>query len=149
MITVGEADRLAAALLGDLRTRLGGLHIAHARRVAAGVEGLGDETAVAAALLHDVVEKTGVSIGDLLSVTGDRGVVELVDILTHRPGESEHHYLSRCTSHPTALAIKRMDLIDKLEATDSAVGAVEAAAIRRTARQRLDLLGRLARPPAP
>jgi (p)ppGpp synthase/HD superfamily hydrolase len=145
VITAGEADRLAAALLGDLRTKLGGLHIAHARRVAAGVDDLGDEAAVAAALLHDVVEKAGVSFGELLSATGDQRVVELVDILTQRPGESEHHYLSRCMSHPIALAIKRVDLIDKLEATDAAVGAVEAAAIRSTARQRLDLLERLAR----
>jgi hypothetical protein len=123
-MTAHEADRLAAALLGDLRTKLGGLHIAHARRVAAGI---GDE---------------------LLSATGDQRVVELVDVLTQRAGESERHYLSRCASHPTALAIKRVDLIDKLEATDTAVGVAKAERIRRTARQRLRHLERLARAPA-
>jgi (p)ppGpp synthase/HD superfamily hydrolase len=148
VITADEADRLAAALLGDLRTKLGGLHIAHARRVAAGIGDVADEAAVAAALLHDVVEKTSTTISELLRTSGDERVVELVDLLTRRARESERHYLSRCASNPTARAIKRVDLIDKLEATDTAVGVAQAERIRRTARQRLRHLERLARAPA-
>jgi hypothetical protein len=131
VITTDEADRLAAALLGDLRTKLGGLHIAHARRVAGGIG-----------------EKTSTNITELLSTSGDERVVELVDLLTRRAGESERHHLSRCASHPTALAIKRVDLIDKLETTDTSVGVAKAERIRRTDRQRLSHLERLARAPA-
>jgi hypothetical protein len=131
VITEDEADRLAAALLGDRRTKLGGLDIAHARRVAAGIG-----------------EKTSITISELLSTSGDRRVVELVDMLTKRAGESEHDYLSRCASHPTALAIKRVDLINKLESPDTAVAVARAERIRRTARQRLHLLEQLARAPA-
>jgi hypothetical protein len=40
-ITADEADRLAAALPGHLRTKLSGLP--HAQRVAAGVDDLADE----------------------------------------------------------------------------------------------------------
>ena len=49
MITADEADRPAAALPGDLLTKLGGLP--HAQRVAAGVDELSDESAAPAALL--------------------------------------------------------------------------------------------------
>jgi (p)ppGpp synthase/HD superfamily hydrolase len=50
------AAALAKRLLGESRTGLGGLCIAHARRVAARVRTSGDDRTVAVALLHDVVE---------------------------------------------------------------------------------------------
>src|SRR5690606_9229048 len=82
VISPEDADALAVRMLAGLRTKTGGAHLAHARRVAAGVRsealGGGDATAVAAALLHDVVEKGGVSIAELRVVTGDERVVELV-----------------------------------------------------------------------
>ena len=111
--TAAAADALAARLLGDLRTKLGGLHIEHARRVAERVRPTGDDRTVAAALLHDVVEKGQSSLADLLAVVRDERVVHLVDILTRRRGESEEEYLSRCAADPVALAIKRADLADK------------------------------------
>ena len=49
MMTADEADRPAAAVPGDPRTKLGGLP--HAQRVAAGVDDLADEAAAAAAAL--------------------------------------------------------------------------------------------------
>jgi (p)ppGpp synthase/HD superfamily hydrolase len=143
-MTPQRAETLAARLLGDRRTKLGGSFLAHARRVAAGVGDTGDEVVIAAALLHDVIEKSPICANDLLVMTGDERVVELVDVLTQREGESDYIYLSRCSRRPETLLIKRLDLIDKLEAPDTVVDAEVAERVRRRARQRLDLLERFA-----
>jgi (p)ppGpp synthase/HD superfamily hydrolase len=144
--TGGEAaaDRLAAELLGDTRTRLGGLQLAHARRVAAAVRGAGDAAAVAAALLHDVVETGQIADGDLDAVVSDARVVELVRCLTRHRGESDMAYLARCAGDPTALRIKRADLADKLDASDVRVSPAAAEVIRGRARARLRALEELA-----
>jgi (p)ppGpp synthase/HD superfamily hydrolase len=143
-----EVEALAARLLGDLRTRLGGSHLAHAKRVAVAVAGTGtaDEGLVAAALLHDVVEKTDTTVTELLAAVGDERVVQLVDALTHRPHESDDEYLGRCAASPETLLIKRCDLLDKFSADDATVSAEAAEQVRREARQRLELLERLAGP---
>jgi (p)ppGpp synthase/HD superfamily hydrolase len=144
VISAVEADALAAELLGDLRTRLGGLHIAHARRVAAGIGELGDERLVVAALLHDVVEKDRISIGDLSVRVQNAVVIDLVEVLTHGSNVTDLEYLSRCAAHPQALLIKRLDLLDKVNGDDSDVPADVAEQIRRRAIDRLAMLDRLA-----
>jgi len=139
-----ETETLAARLLGDRRTKLGGSHLAHAMRVADAVAAKGDHRLVAAALLHDVIEKCDTSVAELLAETGDERVVQLVDDLTHRSGETDDVYLSRCATRPETLLIKRCDLLDKFAADDSTVAAEVAEHIRDEARRRLDLLERLA-----
>ncbi len=139
-----QADTLAADLLGELRTTLGGLQITHARRVAAAVLGTGDSRVICAALLHDVVEKTDITVDELLILTGDREVVRLVDILTHHDSDSDAEYLSRCAAEPLTLLIKRADMADKFVADDTSVADVEAERIRSQARKRLVLLDQLA-----
>jgi (p)ppGpp synthase/HD superfamily hydrolase len=144
-ISSAAAALLATRLLGELRTRLGGLRIAHARRVAARVRTAGDDRCVAAALLHDVVEKGRISLDDLFAITGDVRLVELVGLLTREPEESDFEYLARCASDPDALLIKRADLADRLMADDWNVTPATAARIRRQAARRLNLLNGLAR----
>ena len=138
--TAAAADALAARLLGDLRTKLGGFHIEHARRVAERVRPTGDDRTVAVALLHDVVEKGQSSLADLLAVVRDERVVHLVDILTRRGRESEEEYLSRCAADPVALAIKRADLADKHFHGDAQVDQETAQRLGQEAQERLELL---------
>ena len=59
------------------------------RLAAAAVRRTGDATAVAAALLHDVVETGQIADRDLDAVVSDPRVVELVRCLTRQPGESD------------------------------------------------------------
>jgi (p)ppGpp synthase/HD superfamily hydrolase len=143
--TPAAADALAARLLGDLRTKLGGLQIEHARRVAERVRATGDDRTIAVALLHDVVEKGESSLGGLLAVVQDERVVHLVDILTRRGRESEEEYLSRCAADPVALAIKRADLADKHFHGDAQVDQDIAQRLGQEAQERLELLDLLAR----
>lgn len=137
-----DAHALAEQLLGSCRTRLGGLHIDHARRVAAAAGD--DPRVIAVALLHDVVEKADVTVDQLRDLVGDAWIVDLVAILTMPEGEDEETYLVRCASDPVAIRIKRLDLVDKLVTDDVHVPADVAASIRSEALSRLRTLNGLA-----
>jgi (p)ppGpp synthase/HD superfamily hydrolase len=143
--TPEQADRLAERLLGQMRTRLGGLELDHARRVAATLSGRGDGQLVSAALLHDVLEKTDTTREELLELTGNEVVVELVSLVTRDPREAYREYLLRCACDPRAYVLKQADLQDKLVTPDVTVPGSVAARIRRQARQRLKLLDLFAR----
>ncbi len=147
VLALEDVDELAARLLGQIRTKLGGLHIAHARRVAAAVLRRGNPDAFAAALLHDVVETGRISLEDLRAETANDRVVALVDILTRRPDETEQSYLSRCASDPDALVVKRADLADKVLCDDFTVAPTVAEALQRQAIERLALLDTVSRIP--
>ena len=138
------ADSLAVRLLGGSRTRMGGLQISHARRVAARVRGEGD-LPFAVALLHDVIENGRTTAEDLLAATGDARLVELVVSLTRDELESEDEYLSRCAADPIALQVKRADLEDMLVADGSNLSPRLELQLRRQAGARLELLETLAR----
>ena len=137
------ADELAAELLGDLRTRLGGLHVAHARRVADSVRSTRDDHAVPLALLHDVVEKGRISLPELRTRSGDERLVALVDLLTKRDHESEEEYLTRLVPDPVALAVKRADLADKQYHHDASVDPHTATGLWQEAQAKLAMLERL------
>ena len=103
-----------------------------------------DDATYAAALLHDVVEKGGITSAELLSETGDAEVVRLVGLLTREAGQTYQTYLVRCCADPRAVVIKRADLVDKFDPDDTTVSAVKAEKIRRKAEQRLARLDSLA-----
>jgi (p)ppGpp synthase/HD superfamily hydrolase len=138
------ADLLAARLLGESRGALGGLQIAHARRVAIHAAYTQDHGLIAAALLHDVLEKTRTSAEELRDVCGNGDVVDLVQALTHQPDETYETYLMRCAQNPRTLLVKRLDLLDKLVTDDVQVPADVAIRIRREAMSRLRRLNRMA-----
>jgi (p)ppGpp synthase/HD superfamily hydrolase len=142
VITPDDANDLAARVLADRVTTLGGRHIDHARRVAAAVAASGDR-AVVAALLHDTVEKGCIAWPELVAAVDDDEVVRVVDALTRRDEESEPSYLGRCAQEPVAAVIKRADLLDKLVPQAVGAGPVAGAKIRRRVRERLALLDRL------
>ena len=142
-LTLDAADELAAQLLGARRTRLGGLHIDHARRVARAV-GVDDPRVAIVALFHDVIEKTEITLGALRVMIGDSWIVDAVEALTRRDDESERTYLSRCAADPIICRLKRLDLVDKLDSDDVEVPADVARRLRRQARDRLHALERLA-----
>ena len=145
-LSLRDADALAARLHGDGRTRLGGLHIDHARRVCFAAGDASPQILVAA-LLHDVIEQGAISLGELGTLVGDPRAVELVGVLSKRCGESELDYLARCAADPDALRLKRLDLIDKLVAEDATVDPERADEVRAEAQRRLALLDALAGPP--
>ena len=71
-----------------------------------------------AALLHDVVEDTPLTLDDLRALGYSDEVIELVDILTRRlpEGESHRQYLERIVAsrNAKALRVKLADVIDNM-----------------------------------
>jgi (p)ppGpp synthase/HD superfamily hydrolase len=71
-----------------------------------------------AALLHDVVEDTVLTLEDLKAMGYSGEVLELVDVLTRRKpaGESHREYLERIVAsrNPKALRVKLADVYDNM-----------------------------------
>ena len=84
----------------------GVLYIYHPLRVMLAIRHLGIEYACCG-VLHDVVEDTPVTLDDLLQELGfPASIVEAVDAISKRPGETHHQYLERCAANPIALECK-------------------------------------------
>lgn len=80
-------------------------------------EQMNDEESCAAALLHDVIEDTGITAEDLLAQGISETVVEAVKLLTHDEGEPYFEYVQRIASNPTARAVKLADLAHNSDIT--------------------------------
>lgn len=89
-------------------------YINHPIRVA---EVIGEELAngdlQAVAVLHDVLEDTKVTRGQLEKHFGS-WIAKSVDILTRRQGEEYFDYIMRVSNSPGAIAVKLADLEDNL-----------------------------------
>lgn len=68
-----------------------------------------NEELIAAALLHDVIEDTGVTLEEL-SEEFPSSVVTTVDVLTRRENESYDDYISRVSQNVMAMKIKLADI---------------------------------------
>jgi (p)ppGpp synthase/HD superfamily hydrolase len=98
---------------GQYRTATGDPYIVHPLRVMAAVEHLPVSVRIAA-VLHDTVEDTSVTLGQIESQFGPE-VAALVDAVTRRPGEVYADFILRVAANgPQAVAIKLADLDDNL-----------------------------------
>jgi len=68
------------------------------------------------AILHDIVEDTKISLEYLRESGFSNPVVEGVDALTHRFGESYDDYIDRVKLNPDATKVKLSDLEDNINA---------------------------------
>lgn len=152
---VGDSERLAAAYrlaqeahAGQQRKDNGAPYLTHPIRVAQLVRDAGfDEDTVAAALLHDVVEDSGIGLPEISRELGPQ-VAEIVSALTE--DESIEDYVERKAEHrdrveaagTDAVAIYTADKLSNLRDMRGLYALVgERAAERFTAP--LDLRGRL------
>jgi (p)ppGpp synthase/HD superfamily hydrolase len=140
MITPSAARCLAETAHAGQLDRLGRPFLDHVVRVAANPTVSDDAALVVLALLHDSVEKGRLVWDDLRAHGVDDDQLAVLDALTQRAGESEGAYFARIARTPTALLIKRADLLDKLDADPVGVSAREVVEVRSEAQARLDLL---------
>ena len=121
------ADSIADKAHEGQTDRNGWPYISHPRRVALGARKLVSEMAAAThpdssleelkaeaqivALLHDTVEDTGVSLAYLARYFSAR-IVDAIDALTRRPGESYEAYLGRVRVNDLARLVKLADVAD-------------------------------------
>ena len=85
--------------------------ILHPLRVMAQVE---SDVERIVAVLHDVIEDTACTLGDLRGLGYSERVVAALDRLTHRDGDAYETYIERIKDDPLARQVKLADLVDNL-----------------------------------
>jgi (p)ppGpp synthase/HD superfamily hydrolase len=85
--------------------------ILHPLRVMLGVS---SGTAQIVALLHDVVEDSPLTLHDLADRGFDRSVLNAVDFLSRRSGETYPEYIERVATDHLAREVKLSDLADNI-----------------------------------
>ena len=86
-------------------------YVLHPLRVMAAVDG---ESARVAAVLHDVVEDSEITLEQLKREGIPPDVLRTLDCLTRREGEAYSTYISRVATDATAIRVKIADLHDNL-----------------------------------
>ncbi|ORB57680.1 guanosine-3',5'-bis(diphosphate) 3'-pyrophosphohydrolase [Mycobacteroides saopaulense] len=111
---VDQARQLAEQAHTGQTDKAGEPYIGHVSRVAASV--LPQEPIyIAAALLHDVVEDSGVTLEDLVKQGFPPEVVAAVELLTRQKDVPAYEYYRRIRADPIALAVKLSDIADNAD----------------------------------
>ena len=79
-------------------------------------EQMDDEIACTAALLHDVVEDTDVSMKDL-EKEFPKEVIDVLKLLTHDKSVDYFEYVAKIKSNPTAVKVKIADIMHNSDET--------------------------------
>ncbi len=116
--SLDDAVSLATRLHEGQVDKLGDDYIGHPLRVMSAVAGpaaaagVDVEHAMMAAVLHDVVEDTEITLANLSAMGYPPRVVAGVEALTHWDGEPVEDYLARVAADPLAVVVKRADMAD-------------------------------------
>ena len=86
-------------------------YINHPIRVAANFD---DDKMKCIALLHDVIEDTGITDEELRLKGVDRDTIKIVKILSRREGETYYDFIMRIGNHDKAILIKIADIKDNI-----------------------------------
>jgi (p)ppGpp synthase/HD superfamily hydrolase len=124
--TLEDAIALAARAHRGQRDKSGEPYILHALRVMLRQR---DEESRVAAVLHDVVEDTSITLEDLRIAGFSGEVCRAVDCLTRRPEETYEATISRIATNALARRVKIADLEDNMDPARS-VNSDRAAAER-------------------
>jgi len=108
------AEQIATRAHACQRDKAGQPYIEHPRRVATYVNPH-DDNAIAAALLHDVLEDTAITSADLVEQGMPAIVIEAIELLTHRPRQQLAEYYGQIRHHPLAREVKLADLADNTD----------------------------------
>ncbi len=112
MSTLAHAIALAAEAHKHQKDRAGAAYILHPLRL---MFKMNDESAMIAAVLHDVVEDTEWTLDDLRAEGFSDDVLHAVDCLTQRKGEPYNALIQRAKQHPIAARVKIADLEDNMD----------------------------------
>ena len=114
-------------------------YIAHVFRVAMRVADRSPFHMIAA-LLHDVVEDTPITLAELREMGFEGIVIDAVDHLTRRKGESYTDFILRCKKHDIAREVKIFgDIPDNIE-DQSALEPEEAEFLKTRYTKALEVL---------
>jgi (p)ppGpp synthase/HD superfamily hydrolase len=109
--TVEDAVSIAARAHREQKDKAGATYLLHPLRM---MLRMNTEAAMMAAVLHDVVEDTEWTLERLREAGFSEEVLEAVDCLTHREGESYQEFVERVRTNPIARQVKIADLEDNM-----------------------------------
>jgi (p)ppGpp synthase/HD superfamily hydrolase len=110
---VDMARKVASEAHDGQTDKTGQPYVSHCERVADRVQGAKEKTV---GLLHDVVEKCDGWHFDRLRQLGfSDDVVDAIDALTHRHGETDDQFVIRAVANKLACPVKIADLHDNLQ----------------------------------
>src|SRR5215475_8650706 len=111
MATLDKAILIAAQAHLGQRDKAGAAYILHPLRMMMRME---SETAMMAAVLHDVVEDSDWTLEQLRGEGFSEEVLQAVDCLTRREGERYDEFVARAQANPIARQVKIADLEDNM-----------------------------------
>lgn len=111
---LAQAQEIAGRSHAGQTDKGGHPYIGHPLRVSAACT---ETPAKVAALLHDVVEDTPVTLEDLRAAGFPDDIVSAIDLLTHRKGVPYERYVAHIAEDPIARMVKISDLSDNLDAS--------------------------------
>ena len=111
MATFEDAVSIAARAHRGQTDKAGAPYLLHPLRMMLRMD---TEAAMMAAVLHDVVEDTEWTLERLREAGFSDEVLEAVDCLTHREGESYEEFVKRVRTNPIARQVKIADLEDNM-----------------------------------
>lgn len=112
MPTIEDAIKLALEKHHGQTDKAGEPYILHPLRVM--VQMLTEAEQIVA-VLHDVVEDTDVTLDDLRRMGYGEEIVQAIDHLSRREGESYDQFIQRIKPHPLAVRVKLGDLRDNMD----------------------------------
>jgi (p)ppGpp synthase/HD superfamily hydrolase len=110
-ICVLEAINLAITAHHGQVDKAGVPYIAHPLRV---MNQMDSDTERIVAVLHDAVEDSSLTLGDLGRLGYSAEIIEAIDCLTRREGETYRQYIERLKQNPVAHKVKIADLQDNM-----------------------------------
>lgn len=111
-MTLEKAIQIASEAHHNQYDKVGRPYITHAFRV---MEKGKNETEKICGMLHDVVEDSEWTLEQLASEGFSAEVIDILERLTHLPGEPYEEYLRRILTHPVAIRVKINDLEDNMD----------------------------------
>ena len=112
MSTIERAIEIAAKAHAGQTDKAGAPYVFHPLRVMFSLRAPNEQMA---AVLHDVVEDTSVTLADLEKEGFSPEVLTAVAALTKHPGESRVDAAQRAVAHPVARAVKLADVRDNMD----------------------------------
>ncbi len=112
MSTIEKAIEIAARAHAGQVDKAGAPYVFHPLRLMLAV---GTPRERMAAVLHDVVEDTSVTLADLRDAGFSTEVLEAVEALTKKEGETRMDAAHRAARNPVALVVKLADVIDNMD----------------------------------
>lgn len=112
MATLERAIAIAAMAHAGQVDKAGQPYILHPLRVMLRME---DELERIVAVLHDVVEDTPVTLEQLAREGFSEEILQAIEALTKRPGETRLQAAVRAAQHPVARRVKLADVADNMD----------------------------------